>query len=64
MIKVRILDQCEFCGGEVSMLEARSLTAINTLILVNGITGCDDAKTHRSRHVWGTRSFVSLQQDQ
>jgi hypothetical protein len=29
MIKVRILDQCEFCDGEVSMREARRLTAID-----------------------------------
>jgi hypothetical protein len=29
MMKVRILDQCEFCDGEVSMREARRLTAID-----------------------------------
>ena len=29
MVKVRILDQCEFCNGEVSMREARRLTAID-----------------------------------
>jgi len=29
MMKVRILDQCEFYDGEVSMREARRLTAID-----------------------------------
>ena len=29
MMKVRILDRCEFCDGEVSMREARRLTAID-----------------------------------
>ena len=29
MMKVRILDQCEFCDGEVSMREARRLIAID-----------------------------------
>ena len=29
MIKVRILDRCEFCDGEVSMREVRRLTAID-----------------------------------
>jgi hypothetical protein len=29
MLKVRILDCCEFCDGEVSMREARHLTAID-----------------------------------
>jgi hypothetical protein len=28
MMKVRILDRCEFCDGEVSMREARRLIAI------------------------------------
>jgi hypothetical protein len=28
MMKVRILDRCEFCDGEVLMQEARHLTAI------------------------------------
>ncbi len=29
MIKVRILDRCEFCEGEVLMREVRRLTAID-----------------------------------
>ena len=29
MMKVRILDRCEFCDGELSMREARCLTAID-----------------------------------
>ena len=29
MMKVRILDQCEFCDGEVLMREASRLTAID-----------------------------------
>jgi len=29
MMIVRILDQCEFCDGEVLMHEARRLTAID-----------------------------------
>jgi hypothetical protein len=28
MTKVRILDRCEFCDGEVSMRKVRCLTAI------------------------------------
>ena len=29
MMKVRILDRCEYCDGELSMREARRLTAID-----------------------------------
>jgi phage FluMu protein gp41 len=29
MMKVRILDRCEYCDGEVSMREVRRLTAID-----------------------------------
>jgi hypothetical protein len=29
MVKIRILDRCEYCDGEVSMREARRLTAID-----------------------------------
>jgi hypothetical protein len=32
MIKVRILDRCEFCDGEVSMREVRCLTAIELVV--------------------------------
>ena len=33
MMKVRILDQCEFCDGEVSMREVIPLTTVELVVV-------------------------------